>query len=242
MASISERRKKAEDYIYKVMNILDPSGANAKIYKNRFSSMTDSEFDKYMKDFLNNDDKQFYLEIIEYERDLTLENIMKCADFMKVPLMERIAIPYVTGDKETVVVTPYPVPVGYIHEKRLQQTLMKKSAGSTKIDERSALTGQVVGHDKNARNSDLETYSLATVGANEALREFFGPRADNVYAKRQMISDIQKNGYVSLGDLELRDPYNKISLNTFNTYYYLQGLSTNLITKLDTIPGPRKKE
>ena len=239
MANISEKRKKVMDHLMKVMNLLDPTGQNAKNYQEKFEKMSDQQFDKYFREFLKDPKRNFYLEIVEYERDLTIENIEKCAEYMHVPLLERIALPYLTNDPDNVITTPYPVPVGYIHEKRMQQTLMKKSAGSTEIKKRSALTGQVTGEDKNARNSDLETYSLAAIKAMNALQEFMGPRADNQKAKMEMYNDISKNGYVSLLDLDLRDPYNKTALNTFSTYYIMQGIQTNLIGDINKIPGPR---
>lgn len=239
MKSIQDRRKRFMIHLLKVMNLLDPTGQNAKIYQEKFEKMSDTQFDKYIRAFFNNPKQNFYLEIVEYERDLTIENIEKCSEYMKVPLLERIALPYLTNDPNNVITTPYPVPVGYIHEKRMQQTLMKKSAGSTDIKKRSQLTGQVTGEDKNARNSDLETYSLAAIKAMNALQEFMGPRADNEKARNEMYNDIAKNGYVSLLDLDLKDPYNKTALNTFSTYYIMQGIQTNLIGDINRIPGPR---
>jgi len=236
--SIADRRKKFMDRLTRVMDLLDPSGQNSRNYQELFEPMSDQEFDTYVRKFFKDERANFYLEVIEYERPLTIENIQKCAEFMGVPLLERVAFPYLNGDKENVIVTPYPVPVGYIHEKRMQQTLMKKSAGSTKIQKRSPLTGQVTAEDKNARNSDLESYSLAAVGANAALTEFMDPRADNEKAKQEMYNDIAKNGYVSLADLDLYDPHNKVALNTFNTYYLMMGITSNLVTSLDSIPGP----
>ena len=238
--SISDKRKAFMNHLLKVMDILDPSGQNSKNYKDKYEAMSDTQFDRHIREFFKNEKSNFYLEIVEYERDLTIENIQKCAEYMHVPLVERIALPYLTGDPDNVIVTPYPVPVGYIHEKRMPQTLMKKSAGSTEIRTRSTLTGQVTGADKNARNSDLETYSLAAIKAVNALTEFLGPRADNKVAKNEMYNDISKNGFVSLKDLNLQDPYNKVALNTFNTYYLMMGISTNLVTDLDRIPGPRR--
>lgn len=240
MPSIPEKRKQFMEKLTAVMNILDPTGQNAKNYQEKFESMSDQQFDKYIRNFFKDPKQNFYLEIVEYERDLTIENIEKCAKFMNVPLLERVALPYLTNDPDNVITTPYPVPVGYIHEKRMQQTLMKKSSGSTEIKKRSQLTGQVTGEDKNARNSDLETYSLAAIKAMNALQEFMGPRADNEKAKMEMYNDIARNGYVSLLDLDLRDPYNKAALNTFSTYYILQGIQTNLIGDIDRIPGPRE--
>ena len=240
MPSIKEKRKVVMEYLDKFFNTLDPSGANSKLYHEKFDHMSDQQFDQYFRKFLNNDKQNFYLEIVEYERDLKIEDIEKCAEIMTVPLFERIAMPYLTMDKNNVVVSTTPVPVGFIHEKRMPQTLMKKSAASIKTDKRNPLSGQVVGDDKNARNSDSEVYSLATLGAMDALREFMGSRADDMKAKNEMYAEIAKNGYTSLEDLT-DDPANKIGLNTFDTYFLMQGLRTNMIDRLDNIPGPKEK-
>ena len=239
MPSIKEKRKVVMEYLDKFFNTLDPSGANSKLYHEKFDHMSDQQFDHYFRKFLNNDKQNFYLEIVEYERDLKIEDIEKCAEIMTVPLFERIAMPYLTMDKNNVVVSTTPVPVGFIHEKRMPQTLMKKSAASIKTDKRNPLSGQVVGDDKNARNSDSEVYSLATLGANAALKEFLGPRADDMRAKNEMYAEIAKNGYVAMEDLT-DDVYNKVALNTFDMYFLMQGLRTNMIERLDKIPGPRE--
>ena len=240
MPSIKDKRKVVMDYLDKFFNTLDPSGANAKLYHEKYDKMSDAQFDKAFTAFLNNDKANFYLEIVEYERDLKVEDIEKCAEMMTVPLFERIAMPYLTNDKNNVIVTKSAVPVGYIHEKRMPQTLMKKSAASIKISKRNPKTGQVVGDDKNARNSDSEVYSLATLGAMKALSEFMGPRADDMKSKNEMYAAIAKNGYVSLDELT-DDPYNKTAVNTFDVYFLMQGLRTNMIERIDKIPGPRER-
>ena len=238
--AIKDRRKVFMDYLSEILNTLDPSGANSKLYHDKFDKMTDNQFDSYIKRFFADDKQNFYLEIVEYERDLTMENINACAEMMGVPLYERIALPYLTNDKENVVVSKDKVPVGYIHEKRMPQTLMKKSNASIKIEKRNPKTGQVVGEDKNARNSDSEVYSLATLGAMDALREFMGSRADDMKSKNEMYAAIAKNGYVSLEELS-DDVRDKVAINTFDTYFLMQGLRTNMIDRLDNIPGPKEK-
>ena len=238
--AIKDRRKVFMDYLDSILNTLDPSGANSKLYHEKFDKMSDNQFDSYIKRFFEDDKQNFYLEIVEYERDLTMENINACAEMMGVPLYERIALPYLTADKENILVSRTSVPVGYIHEKRMPQTLMKKSAASIKIDKRNPKTGQVVGEDKNARNSDSEVYSLATLGAMKALSEFMGPRADDMKSKNEMYAEIAKNGYTSLEDLT-DSPENKTALNTFDVYFLIQGLRTNMVDRLDNIPGPKEK-
>lgn len=240
MPSIKEKRKVVMEYLDKFFNTLDPTGANSKLYHEKFDKMSDQQFDQYFRKFLENDKANLYLEIVEYERDLKIEDVEKCAELTGVPLFERIAMPYLTGDPNNVIVSKEACPVGYIHEKRMPQTLMKKSAASIKTDKRNPLSGQVVGDDKNARNSDSEVYSLATLGANKALSEFLGPRADDMRAKNEMYAEIAKNGYVSMEDLT-DDVYNKVALNTFDMYFLMQGLRTNMIDRLDNIPGPREE-
>lgn len=238
--AIKDRRKVFMDYLDTILNTLDPSGANSKLYHEKFDKMSDNQFDSYIKRFFEDDKQNFYLEIVEYERDLTMENINACADMMGVPLYERIALPYLTGDKENVLVSKSEVPVGYIHEKRMPQTLMKKSAASIKIDKRNPKTGQVVGEDKNARNSDSEVYSLATLGAMQFLRESLGARADDMKSKNEMYAAIAKNGYVSLEELS-DDVRDKVAINTFDVYFLMQGLRTNMVDRLDNIPGPKER-
>lgn len=241
MASIKDRRKKFMDHLCHIMDLLDPTGANSKRYRDKFDKMTDTEFDTYIKRFLENDKANLYLEIVEYERDITIENIEKCAQYMKVPLFERVAMPYLTNDPNNVIVTPEPVPVGYIHEKRMPQTLLKKSAGSTSISKRNPITGQVVGEDKNARNTDMETYGLLTMGAEKAAKEFLGPRADDTQAKVELYNSIAQNGFASLDELT-DDPYYKTSLNTFNVYLLAQGIASNLVGELGEIPTVRDRK
>lgn len=241
MANISEKRKAVMKYLDMFFDTLDPSGANSKLYHEKFDKMSDTQFDVYMKRFLNDEKQNLYLEIVEYERDLTIENVEECAKKIGVPLFERIAMPYLTGDKNNVVVSKEPCPVGYIHEKRMPQTLMKKSHASIKLDKRNPKTGQVVGDDKNARNSDSEVYSLATLGAYNFLKESMSARADDMKAKNEMYSEIAKNGYVSLENVS-DDPYDKIALNTFDMYFLMQGLRTNMVERLDKIPEPRRKD
>ena len=93
MPSIKDKRKVVMDYLDKFFNTLDPSGANSKLYHEKYDKMSDAQFDKAFTAFLNNDKANFYLEIVEYERDLKVEDIEKCAEMMTVPLFERIAMP-----------------------------------------------------------------------------------------------------------------------------------------------------
>ena len=225
---LSVKRKEIENKLFTVMSILDPSGVNEKYYRKKYKNMSDKEFEALYIQFNQNPKLNYYLEIVEFERDLKIEYAEKCAEYLNIPLWEYVALPYINGSKEDAVITPLPVPVGYINMKRMQQTLLKKTHGSISIDKRNPKTGQVIGEDKGARNSDCDTYSLLAHGAMYALKEFMGFRSDDMESKREAYNYINQNGYVSLEDLS-NDPMNRVSLRTLHTHFLMQGIMTNIM-------------
>lgn len=222
----------------KLFNILDPSGANTKYYHDKWDKVSDKEFDNWVK-WLDNDENNFYWETIEYKRDAKLENIVKAADAFNIPLYERVAVPYLNGSEEDVIVSPDPVPVGWIHVKRLPQTIHHKNSGSTSITKRNAKTGQVTGEDKNGRITDVETYAMTAYGAEKTLQELLGFRADDEAAKNQAYAHLMNEGVIYLNELQ-STPEDKSAINTLDVYYTSAGMKTNIISGSNLIMSPRK--
>lgn len=224
----------------KLFNALDPTGTNTKFYHEKWDKVSDKEFDKWVLWLDEAFEHNFYWEIDEYDRPAKLEYIQKAADLFGIPLYERVCIPHLNGKDGPVVVTPDKVPVGYIHEKRLPQTVHHKNSGSTSINKRSSITGQVSGQDKNARISNVETYALSAYGANNTLKEFLGFRADDEMAKNQAYNRIATDGVCYLGELESL-PEDKTAVNTLDVYYTSAGMKTNIISGSKLLASPRKK-
>lgn len=229
MALTKATRKKMEDLIYQVFDALDPTQVNTNKYRQMFSKMSDTQFDSFFKKFFASEDEYLILDVVDYERDLKIEHVEKAAKILGVPLFEKVALPFINMDNDNPVISKYDMPVGYIHIKRMQQILSKKNTTSTEIGARSALTGQVVQRDKNARDSDNENFALVTLDANETLREFMGPRADDMVMKNEMYSTIAQKGFVSLNTLT-NDTDNKTTLNTVDVHFIGMGIKTDLIT------------
>ena len=239
MAITASKRKEMMDLILSVFGALDPSGKNVKKYKDLFDGMSLQQFDTFFKKFFANPDEYLILDIVEYENDVKMEYIEKAAKILKVPLYEKVVMPNVNMDSENPVVSKYEVPVGYLHMKPMQQILAKKNSTSTNISSRSSVTGQVVGKDKNARESDQENFALVTLGADAALAEFMGPRSDDMKMKSEMYTSISKNGYVSIKDLTNKVE-NKTTLNTIDTILIGMGIKSDLITEGLVLPKTLK--
>ncbi len=224
-----------EKLIYDTFDALDPSGVNTDKYRALFSTMSDAEFERYMKNFLKDDQENFTLDIVEFEHDLKMDHCEKAAKVLGIPLMEYVYMPHLTMDRKRVVVSKQKCLVAYINVKRTQQFLQKKNGLSTGNDKTSALTGQVVRKDKNARISDIEGSMLVSLGAEHILQELYGPRADDPVMKREMNQSIATKGYVMLEELE-NLPTNKVTLNTINAYLLAMGLKSDIVSDSYILP------
>ena len=116
-------RTKMEKLIYDFFSAMDKSGSNTKKYKDKFQNMSDAQFKKYFTAFFANKDAYLILDIVDYERMVKMTDIEDAAKVLDVPLYEYVTLPHLTMDKEKAVTTKNPVPVGYINEKRTQQTV-----------------------------------------------------------------------------------------------------------------------
>ena len=190
--------------------------------------MTDKEFYDYFYEFFNNPDKYIQVGYEAYNNPVTVQFVEKLAKKHNVKLREIIYKPYVTGDINNPPASVYPVLVMDVPIKRLKQMVVMKSHTSLTNTKRDAKTGQVTGHDKTARVTEPEAYSLIVQECYACAQEAFGPMADDEAAYFEMQKQILRNGEVSLEDLP-NDPINKVTMNTINAFIIGSGIVSNLI-------------
>lgn len=237
----NEKNNLIKNLVYKFFASIDKTGKNVNRYKTLFEGMTDSQFTNYFKQFVSDPDAYLTLDIVDYENSIVLEDIERAAKVLNVPLFEYVYLPYVTMDKDMVVKTKLPVPVGYIHIKRTQQTIMKKNGIATSSDIRSALTGQVTAADKSGRETDLENSLLASQDLDWTLKELNGPRGDDVVMQNAMLKLIANEDAVTYSKLPY-DISNKTTLNTVNVFLLGMGIESDLVNKGLMLQSTVKKE
>lgn len=230
-----KNRKQIEKLIYDTFDAIDPSGTNTSKYQTLFGDMSDAEFEKYMKEFLSNKDENFILDIVEYEHSLSMDQCEAAAKVLDIPLMEYVYMPHLTMEKKNTVVTKEKCLVLYLNVKRTQQFLHKKNGLSLSNEHRSAIHGQVIGNDKNARNSDIEAAMLVALGSDAILRELHGPQADDLSMKQELHQSIASKGYASLDEMESLT-INKTTLNTVNMALLSMMLHSDLVSDSYVLP------
>ena len=124
--------------------------------------------------------------------------------------------------------TKYPVIVGYLNIKRLQQILDKKNQFTFDTKSTDYATGEVTKKSKVHHISNSEVYSLLIQNNEAALKEFFGPRSSNLEQKKEFNNDISLDGWVSLKDLTKSKDKNE-AINTLDMYVIASGLRSDLL-------------
>lgn len=227
---MTPQREKAESLIYSVMDKLDKKGYNTNYYKELFSGMDDKQFYEFCKRELpiRFHTKPFVVEPKMYD----IEDALK---ILKVPLLEKVALPYLYTDKDGKPVWSKEAMVIYIHIKKMKQFIAKKNSTPSTIDNRDMKTGLLVSTDKGGRTSDREMESLAIMGLDNTIDEFSTWRADYMNAKTIGYQTISTLGKIDKADIPIEEE-DSIAKNTLNAYMVSSLLNTNILNKDYLLP------
>lgn len=209
---MNPKRKKAEELIYKTMDTLDKTGMNTAYYKEKFSKMNDTEFQKWAAQPLP---IRFHTKPFEVEP--TMSDIEEALNNLGTPLLEKVALPYLYINKQGEPVWSKEAMVIYIHIKKMKQFITKKNSTPLSIENRDMKTGLLVSHDKGGKSSDREMEAMTVMGMDQTMKEFSTYRADYMDAKSIAYQTITTTGKLSQSDLDLsnRDSLSKNLLNAF---------------------------
>lgn len=230
---VTDKRKKIEEVIDKTLTLMDPTGINAKKYRNMFQTMSDKQFSDWITKFLADEKSNFRLDIEEFgdgSRTIKYENVEKAAKFLNIPIFENVYIPHVSSNPNRPVRTKQPVLVGYLNIKRPQQLVTKKTGLAITDKNRDEQTGAAKGDSKGGTTTGIENELLAGVGGDIILSEFCGARGDNVAEYDNMIASIAEHGSVKLEDIKT-NAYDKPTLMQADLYFKAMGLKTDLISE-----------
>lgn len=230
---MTDKRKQIEQKIDQVLTLMDPTGINARKYKDMFQVMSDDEFSDWIEKFLADEKSNFRLDIEEFgdgSRSLKFENVEKAADALNIKLFEYVYIPHVSSNPNRPVRTKQPVLVGYMNIKRPQQLVTKKTGLALSDTDRDEMTNSVKGDSKAGTTTGIENELLAGVGGDIILSEIIGARGDNIAEYENMLSSIAETGSVKLADIKT-GVYDKPTLLQADLFFAAMGLKTDLISE-----------
>lgn len=195
---MNDKRKKVEAYVLDIIQTMDTSGTNTKLYKDMFASMDDNAFDNYMKT-IRDGKRKLELIVPNLMINLRIKNLLKAAKKVNIEIFERLKI--WDPATEQYYITPKKYMVIRIPIRRVKQFLMDKISipeGDTKTD---LLTGQVIKPDKGSSVSLVETQTMLSKGLDKSVVEFLAIRGGNPHAYAEYKSRISETGQVNLSDI-----------------------------------------
>lgn len=219
---MNKQRQEAEELIYKVMDKLDKNGYNTSYYQTLFGKMSDKEFFDFCK---KNLPFRFHTKPFEEPKMYQIEDALKV---LNVPLLEKVALPFLYTDKDGNPVWSKEAMVIYIHIKKMKQFLTKKNSTPSNIDNRDMKSGLLVSHDKGGKTSDREMEALAVTGLDKTMKELSTWRADYMNAKSTAYQTISVLGKISNSDIDIKNT-DSIAKNTLNAYLVSSLINTNIL-------------
>lgn len=228
---MNPKRKKAEELIYKTMDTLDKTGMNTAYYKEKFSKMNDTEFQKWATQPLP---IRFHTKPFEVEP--TMSDIEEALNNLGTPLLEKVALPYLYINKQGEPVWSKEAMVIYIHIKKMKQFITKKNSTPLSIENRDMKTGLLVSHDKGGKSSDREMEAMTVMGMDQTMKEFSTYRADYMDAKSIAYQTITTTGKLSQSDLDLSNR-DSLSKNLLNAYLIGSLLNSNIVNMDYMLPA-----
>ena len=195
---MTPKRKAVEEYINKVMLIMEPGGVNAARYKEMFSKMSDSDFDKFMKD-IRDKKRKLVIYIPNLKVTLQMSDLYKACDFTGAIVFEPISIhDETTGMDYT---TPNEFPILRIPVRRLKQFQMHKMSTPEGDKRTDILTGQLVKPDAAGKFSFPEMQVMHGRGLDNTIIEFMKLRGGDLHAYATMQQSLEETGEFSQASL-----------------------------------------
>lgn len=205
----SKKTQTILSYINKIYSGID--GSKNKKYseqvKKIFNSMSDREYANFIKYII---DKNYLLPII-------------IPPFQSPSKKQLIEVMKLVGSKpayklflpEYKMKTLNEIAVGYLYFKKLeQQSAIKKHARAAEKYQSKILQPTAGGkRGGGQRVGEYDSWALLAHGANDVLREFFGPLSDDHGTKQKIIADIIQNG-----NAEYRQPKSSPTRDLLDVY------------------------
>ena len=198
---MAKNRKAVENWMLGILNELDESGTNAKIYREEvFGKMSNADFDKYIED-LRTGARHTVVYCPNYSQvKLDHEKNYKLAEKLGFSFFERVWIEGKPG------VPTHLTPVKYLilpmRVRRQAQLVTKGVSVPKNMKTVNVLTGQPTGESKSAKLSLPEIQLCAASGMVRSMEELLSARGGDVRAGAYLQAALVRHGSATLNSVK----------------------------------------
>lgn len=222
-AASTPKRAAIEQKILKIINLMDPSGSNGKVYQARFAAMNDKAFERFMQE-LRDQKRKLTIDAPNMKVTLTAADLLKAAKALGVKLFERLRIWDPVGQRYYT--TPQEYLILRLPVRRLKQFLFDKMSVPESDKRINQFTGQVTKPDKSSSVSAIELQTIASKGLDKAIVELATVRGGNPDAYADFRASLEETGAAHLSEV---DPSLRVrSAEVAGIYLTAMGIANNL--------------
>lgn len=190
------KRKITEEFILEYFASIDKSGRNHKYYQEKFKSMSDAEFDRFMKEVRDGYTPEITIPNLDGVESVTMENNFKLAKKMGVEFHHHLVIEG-EGDTPTYI-TPKKYLVIRLPVRRQAQHLYKKIRIPENNNTVDDLTGQPTGRSRGSSVSYPELQVLAALNLEATAVELMKYRGGDTGGFAAMNASVLETGAVQM--------------------------------------------
>jgi hypothetical protein len=196
---MNEKRKKVEDYIYKIFTLMEPGKTNVERIKSLFAAMDDTAFNKWMQS-IKDKKRQLVFYAPNLKVNLLIKDLLAAAKACNCICEEQLVL------KDDITNLEYTPPNTFmvlrLPIRRTRQYLMHKLSISEDDKKIDALTGQVTQESKSSKLSGIEAQLLYGRGLTETITEFYKVRGGDIPAYANFKQQIAETGQASMTALD----------------------------------------
>jgi len=189
---MNKKRAETQAYIMKVIQMVEPSGYNAKVYEEFFAEMDDAAFDKWMHALRDSRDAKLKLLVPPFKVVLSPGAAFKAAKFLGLEILERLRLWDPVGRRYCL--TPEKYFLLKLPVRRLKQYLLDGLSVPDSDKRLNPLTDQVVKPDKGSAISFPQAQMIAEKGLTTTLQELMTIRGGDLEAYSRMVTEIETTG------------------------------------------------
>lgn len=192
-------RQKTQDFIVQYIGKLT-GNVNVGLYEKKFSSMSDEDFDLFMKDLRERKQRLCLIDANFGPERLTVKRNIEVAKELGKSLFQRVWVSQEPG--KPAYLTPNEYIVTIMPLRRQAQVLSKKVSIPEDNNSVDDFTGQPTGKSKGSKISYPETQVLASFGLNNSITELLKYRGGDERGFAAMNTMIDRTGSVNLKSIE----------------------------------------
>ena len=197
---MSSKRKKVEEFIYSILDKVDPTGFNTQRRKEQFKNMSDKEFDQFMHSLKDPTKSKIPIETPNMKINLKQRDLIKAAEALGVELFERVKV--WDSSTQRYYLTPFKYLIVELPIRRVKQYLMNKMSVAESDKLVNPLSGQVTKPDKGSAISRVEAQTYDSKNLYRNLDELLTVRGGNLEAYAAFKTALENTGNARLSELD----------------------------------------